>query len=225
MFKEDSNGDITIVLPNSKFSARFKSGRLNSLSPVSFYLDGFKPGMFTGRPGLKGCTGLKMIEEALAVSFSENEGASEKNVNDIFFMGQKMIKLAGWNSKSAVSMLAGSDNVTFESIDILNHDKWIKQQRAKLDNSASFHPPFAEILDRIEQAVNSPSKIVTFSTKDSVSNSDYDIAPSHVCRITGIDKENQTITISNPWHDAKLTTIPVYEFLNYVHNVDIAAFK
>lgn len=198
--------DIYVKFPDSDVSIKFPNGDLNSLSTVSIYMDGYKPKVGYGTDQVDACKGIRMLERAYSIHRHDGytDGVTTEDITDIFFMNKQMKKLERGRQQEAISNIVGKDNVNVTTL--YNKSEYIRM---------------------IEESIEDPNKIITFSTAvgKNGNNSNYDLHEQHAYHIVEYNSETGMIAISNPWHNNKIQEIPVYEWLNYVRELDIVELK
>ncbi len=204
MFSQDGD-DILVKFPDADEAIRFSNGELNKLAPVSVWLDGYKPQIGFGDAHVKGSKGIRMLEQAYSIHRNDGYGKAnikDKYIQDIFFMNKQMTEqLTGGFQNEAISNIMGIDNVVTK----ISFDR-------------------KEFIKLIDEAIDDPNKIVTFSTSSvDGTNTKYDLVSGHAYHIVAFDREKGILSISNPWHNNEIKQVPVNDWLNYI--IDVGVMK
>ncbi len=198
--------DIYVKFPDSDVPIKFPNGDLNSLSPVSIYMDGYKPKVGYSSDQVDACKGIRMLERAYSIHRNDGytDGVTTEDITDIFFMNKQMKELEGGWQKDAISNIVGAGHTDVAT----SYDK-------------------SEYIRMIEESIEDPNKIIAFSTAvgENGNNSNYDLHEKHAYHIVGYNSETGMIAISNPWHNNQIQEVPVYEWLNYIRKLDIIELK
>jgi hypothetical protein len=203
LFIEDGD-NILVKFPDTYQVLSFRKGKPQKLSPVSFWIseDGRYIKMGLGSSHVTACDGIRLLEQAYSIH--RHNGYSDanitgKDVQDIFFMGRQMKRLTSGLSMDAIQEIVGKENVIVTRVS----DK-------------------KDYVKFLEEYANNPNVIVTFGTLDDMPAKDnLDLHKNHAYHVVGYDKKTGMVSISNPWHNNEVTTMPVMTWMKYVHHFEI----
>ncbi len=228
MFKEDSNGDMTVTFPGvSSYPVTFKGGELKAI-------DGkYKNGSSTENVGTNHatdtCKGLAMLEQAYALAkFAQvsNSGLSAKDIKEDYSEAlSKAISASGKvTNASDVDMDMAiqywvNGGYGHEVLDDL-YGKKSSDQTIGIQGKTDY-----SVMSTLYSQLQTNNMVMTTVIYDTpkVSQEDkdkYGLSNSHQYAIESINPKDKTVTIKNPYDSYKTVDVPFDVFFKYFNRIN-----
>ena len=208
MFKQNSNGDITLTIPGySAYPITFQNGQPKDIDG-KFYLSGMK--IQTKTTGVNSCLGIIMLEQAYALArFAQTHNTSINNLDidkafDYIFNGHgnlpDELEEGGYDYEAFDLILGNTPNTT---------------SRTSFTNSQTDNYALLDLWsDELKAGDTVISTAIFNNISEETSSKYYSLIAGHSYVIDSIDKTSQIVYVKNPYFAYGVMKFTYEEFIN-----------
>ena len=244
LFSENSSGDITVTFPGvSDYPVKFDNGQLKVTDGIYKNDNEIQTGKYS-KPTTS-CLGISILEQAYALakfaqmsnsslSYETIEEKYSKKLADDIKSQLNVTDTSSIDIDKALSFYVEGGYATTAIKDIYGSIVTVPSDYTHFRNdNGEGSLKSTSYLESVMSSVyanssNNNGMLVTLIASVSISDADkekYGLVNNHQYSIESINPTAKTVTIKNPWHPYKTTTIPYSVFFKYFHGIMNVAIK